>query len=142
MEVVTGREWDRPTPDGEGDYGPFYEACAEGRLLIQECPKCAHRQFYPRPICTACGADPVWLETGATGTVHTYTIVRQYLAPPFSDELPYVVAVVDLPEGVRMLGTVTGLDPEEIQVGLEVEAYAVEYETGRAVPYWRPVTAG
>jgi hypothetical protein len=51
---------------------------------------------------------PEWAEASGRGTVHTYTVVRQYGAPPFKDELPYVVAVIELDEGVKMIGNVTG----------------------------------
>jgi len=95
MEVVRDETWTRPTPNGEAEYGEFYAACAEGRLLVQRCPVCDHRQFYPRPICTECGATPEWLECAGTGTVHTFTIIRQYRAEPFGSELPYALAMID-----------------------------------------------
>jgi uncharacterized OB-fold protein len=101
---------------------------------------CGHRQFYPRALCTACGADPAWAEASGRGTVHTYTIVRQYGAPPFKDELPYVVAVIELDEGVRMVGNVTDCPVEQVHVGMAVEAYAVAAAERVGVPYWRPRT--
>jgi uncharacterized OB-fold protein len=64
-------------------------------------------------------------------------VVRQNGMPPFKDELPYVVAMVELPEGVRMLGSLTGVDVEQVRVGMPVEAYAVEFEPGLALPFWR-----
>ncbi|HEV8295691.1 MAG TPA: OB-fold domain-containing protein [Acidimicrobiales bacterium] len=138
IDVVRGREWGRPIPNGEGDYGPFLEACAGGRLLIQECPQCGNRQFYPRPICTSCGGTPDWLEASGLATLHTFTVVRQFRARPFGDELPYAVGVVDLDEGVRMLGNITDVAVDDIHVGIRLVAYGVEFEPGRAVPYWRP----
>jgi uncharacterized OB-fold protein len=139
--VTDARPWDRPVPSGEGDYGRFFQACCEGKLLIQECPACGQRQFYPRALCTACGATPGWLETAGRGTIYTFTVVRQNRIAPFAAELPYVVAMIDLEEGVRMLGTVTTAYPDDIGVGLPVEAYARVYEDGRAIPYWRPLEA-
>ncbi|HEX7104753.1 MAG TPA: Zn-ribbon domain-containing OB-fold protein [Acidothermaceae bacterium] len=138
MEVRRGRAWNRPIPNGEGDYGEFYAACAEGRLLVQRCPACDHRQFYPRPVCTRCGATPEWLECAGTGTVHTYTIIRQYRAEPFGSEVPYALAMIDLPEGPRIFGPITDVDVDDVHIDMPVEAYAVEFEEGRAVPQWRP----
>ena len=83
---------------------------AEGRLLIQECPKCGHRQWYPRALCTACGADPEWLECSGRGTVHTFTSSASRGCAPFQDELPYVIAMVELDEGPLMFGNVTDCD--------------------------------
>ena len=138
MDVVRGEPWNRPIPGGEGDFGAFYEACAQGRLLVQRCPACDHRQFYPRLVCTACAATPEWLECAGTGTVHTFTVIRQYRAEPFGSELPYALAMVDLPEGPRLFGRLTGVVADEVRIGLAVEAYAVEFEPGRAVVHWRP----
>lgn len=139
MRVEDGRPWERPVPHGEGEYGTFFEGCAQGKLLVQDCPSCGKRQFYPRALCISCGLTPDWLEASGKGTVHTFTVVRQMRLEPFAGERPYVVAVIDLDEGVRMLGTLTGIDPDDVVIGLPVEAYARIYEEGRAIPYWRPV---
>lgn len=142
MEVITSGFWDGPVPNGEAHYGDFFEAAGQGRLLVQECPSCGHRQFYPRAICTACGATPGWLQCGGTGTVYTFTVVRQYGGTPFADQLPYVLAMIDLPEGVRMLGAITDVEADAVEIGLPVTAYAREFEPGRALVYWRPFQLG
>jgi len=139
MVVIRGEAWLRALPDPDGTQRPFFEAAARGELRYQRCPACDHVQFYPRAICTACGADPEWATASGRGTVHTFTVVRQNFMSPFKDQLPYVVAMVELEEGVRMMTNVTGCAPEEVRIGLAVEAYAVECEEGLAVPFWRPV---
>ena len=139
MDVVRGTSWKKPLPEHDPVFAPFWEAAADGRLLYQECPACGNRQFYPRALCTACGADPAWAEASGRGTVHTFTIVRQYGAPPFKDELPYVVAVIELDEGVKMIGNVTDCAVDAVFVGMAVEAYAVEAAERVGVPFWRPV---
>jgi uncharacterized OB-fold protein len=138
MDVVRGRAWNKPLPERDPVFAPFWEAAAGGQLLYQECPVCGNRQFYPRALCIACGADPEWAEASGRGTVHTYTIVRQYSAPPFKDELPYVVAVIELDEGVKMIGNVTDCAVDTVRVGMPVEAYAVEAAEHVGVPFWRP----
>jgi uncharacterized OB-fold protein len=138
MEVIRGGEWRRPLPDPDATQRPFYEAAARGELRLQRCPDCDHAQFYPRAVCVACGADPEWVAASGRGTVHTFTVVRQNFMAPFKDELPYVVAMVELEEGVRMMTNITGCTPEEVHIGLAVEAYAVECAEGLAVPFWRP----
>jgi uncharacterized OB-fold protein len=139
MDVVRGQEWKRPRPAPDASERPFFEAAARGELLHQRCPACGHRQFYPRAVCTACGADPEWASSAGRGVVHTFTVVRQNGLPPFKSELPYVVAMIELLEGVRMLGNVTGVELDQMSVGLPVEAYAVEFEPGLALPFWRAV---
>ena len=138
-EVVTpDGEWQKPLPDTDEVNAAYWSAAAEGRLLIQECAECGHRQFYPRALCTHCGGEPRWLECTGRGSVHTFTVVRQNGAAPFRDELPYVVAMVELEEGPRMMGNVTGCDPDAVSVGLPVRAYALLVEDGLAVPMWEP----
>jgi uncharacterized OB-fold protein len=79
------------------------------------------------------------LEAAGRGTVHTYTVIRQYGMRPFRDELPYVVAMVELVEGPLMMGNVTGVDPEVVHVGMPVEVYFVLAADDIGIPYWRPV---
>ena len=138
-EVVTpDGEWQRPLPVLDEVNGPYWSAAAQGRLLIQECAACGHRQFYPRALCARCGGEPGWLECSGSGTVHTFTVVRQMGMRPFRDELPYVVAMVELEEGPMMMGNVTGCDPDAVRIGLPVEAYFLRAEDEVGVPMWRP----
>ncbi|HEX4778133.1 MAG TPA: Zn-ribbon domain-containing OB-fold protein [Acidimicrobiia bacterium] len=137
-EVVRGQEWERPTPAKDGVSSHYWEAAARGDLLIQHCPSCGNRQWYPRAVCTSCGDDPEWEAASGRGTVHTYTVIHQNYAKPFRDELPYVVAMVELDEGPRVMGNVTGVAPADVRIGMPVEVYMIEAEEGLAVPFWRP----
>jgi uncharacterized OB-fold protein len=138
MDVVEATDWQKPLPLPDDFDKEFYEAAARGELRYQSCPSCEHRQFYPRAICTACGADPEWATASGRGTVHTFTVVRQSHAKGFRDELPYAVAIVELDEGVQMLGGLTDCDVADVHIGMAVEAYAVQVEEGLAIPFWRP----
>ena len=137
MEVLRGEEWNRVIPDPDSTARPFYEAAAQGELRYQRCPSCNHAQFYPRPVCTTCGGDPEWATASGRGTIYTFTTVRQNFMSPFKELLPYVVAMVELEEGVRMMSNITGCEPDDVHIGMPVEAYAVECEEGIAVPFWR-----
>jgi uncharacterized OB-fold protein len=141
MEIRTVDEWAGPLPGAEDLAGTFWRAAAEGRLLIQKCPHCGHRQHYPRHICTVCGASPDWEEASGRGTVHTFTVIRQNGSPPFRDQLPYVVAIVELDEGPRLMGNVTGIGPEDVYVGMPVVAYALKVADDIGVPSWEPADA-
>ena len=95
-EVITpAEEWTKPLPTPDDVNREYWQAAADGRLLIQTCPDCGQRQFYPRALCTHCGGQPEWLECTGRGTVHTRTIIRQMGMRPFRNELPYVVAIAD-----------------------------------------------
>jgi uncharacterized OB-fold protein len=139
VEVLDARPWTRAMPACDGDYRDFFQGCADGRLLIQVCLECVKRQSLPRPWCGSCDAAVEWMEASGEGTLHTFTVIRRTRERPFADQVPYIVGVVELPEGPKMLGTVTGVGPEMIQIGQRFKAYAVLFAEGLALPQWRPV---
>lgn len=86
---------------------PFWQACIEHRLLIQTCHACGHHQFYPRPFCLNCELTLLgWVEAKGTGTIYSLTTVRL----PVTGEVPppYLLALVDLDEGPRLLTNIVG----------------------------------
>ncbi len=86
---------------------PYWRACAERRLIVQRCEVCGAHQFYPRPFCLACESDRVqWVEAKGRGVIYSLTTVRV----PVVEELkpPYLLALVDLDEGVRLLTNIVG----------------------------------
>jgi len=131
-------EWTKPLPTPDDVNRDYWAAGTEGRLLIQACPHCGHRQFYPRALCTSCAGEPEWLECTGRGTVHTFTIIRQMGMRPFRSELPYVVAMVELEEGPLIMGNVTDCDPESVRIGLAVEVHFIKAADDVGVPMWRP----
>mgnify|MGYP001341657863 CR=1 FL=1 len=131
-------DWVKPIPFVDNVTKPFWDATVEGRLTFQECPACGHRQFYPRAICTACGGTPELVDAAGTGTVHTFTVIRQFGGPGFKDELPYVVAMIELDEGPRMMGNVTDVDPELVRIGDPVQVWFAPAGDRCAIPLWRP----
>jgi uncharacterized protein len=134
----TEHEWSRPVPRKDAVSAPYWEAAARGELVIQECPACGNRQFYPRAVCTQCGGTPEWLSCSGRGTVHTFTIIRQNHAKPFRDELPYVVAIVELDEGPRMMTNITECDVADVHIGLPVQVTFAQADDGVGVPFFRP----
>lgn len=140
-DVTQAPETDgRPVPLLSAATAPYWEATTRGELLVNECPECGHRQFYPRSICVVCGAVPGWLKTAGTGTVHTFTVVRQTGAFPFSQWVPYAIAVVELDEGPRVLAGVTGCSVEDVHIGMRVQADFVPVSDEASLPFWRPVS--
>jgi uncharacterized protein len=99
---------------------PFWEAAREGRLLIQRCERCGEHQWYPRAQCVRCGGEPAWVEASGSGVVHTFTVVRRTTNPEFAEDMPYVLAIVQLDEGVRMASRIVGVTPEDVRCELPV----------------------
>ncbi|MFG1948587.1 Zn-ribbon domain-containing OB-fold protein [Nonomuraea sp. NPDC048826] len=137
-DVTTPPTEGRPVPLLDAAGRAYWEATLRGELLVQECPGCGHRQFYPRQICVECGDTPGWLTTEGRGTVHTFSVVRQQGAYPFNQWTPYAVAVVELDEGPRIMGNVIGCDVDEVRVGMRVEVEFVPLNEEASLPFWRP----
>lgn len=131
---VTGR----PEPEHDHVSATYWEATTRGELLIQECPTCSHRQFYPRQLCEECGADPVWMTASGLGTLHTYTVVRANGVEPFRGLAPYVVGIVELDEGPRMMTNVVGCTLDDVAVGMRLEVQFVPLNETSSLPFWRP----
>jgi uncharacterized protein len=112
--------WPSPTPEDR----EFWEGARRGELRIQRCSTCGRYQHYPRLLCSHCGADTVAFVTASgSGTVYSYTVIRQNGVPPFADRVPFVVATVDLDEdGARVLGAMPSVTPEDARIGMRVRA--------------------
>ncbi|GAA3667778.1 OB-fold domain-containing protein [Nonomuraea antimicrobica] len=117
-----------------GDISAYRAACERGELVIQRCTTCRRRLSVPEPACPWCGGRSLVLDPASgEGVVHTYTVVHRSFAPGYRGREPYVMAWVDLPEGVRAFGHVVGCPPDEVRVGLPVR---VTFHDD--LPHWRP----
>jgi hypothetical protein len=92
---------------GDPTTAPFWAAARERRLTVQRCRACGHHQFYPRPFCLVCeSAELEWVAVKGTGRVYSMTITHVQIYPDMVP--PYVVALVDLSEGPRLLTNIVG----------------------------------
>jgi uncharacterized OB-fold protein len=112
----------RPLPQPTAETAEYWTAAKSGRLVIQRCTACARHQFYPRPFCTACLSDELeWVEASGCGQIYTYTICHIPANPAMAEQVPYAMAVVDLPEGVRMLTQIVDSDLGQVCIGAAVQ---------------------
>ena len=95
----------KPSPQTSELARPYWDAVAQGKLVLQSCSACGKVRHYPRLLCDACYSDAVtWLPSKAIGTIHSWTVAHHAFHPAFAAELPYTLVTVDLDEGVRALG--------------------------------------
>jgi uncharacterized OB-fold protein len=119
---MAGDTYTKPLPEPSRDSKPYWDALAEGRLVLQECAACGTRRHYPRPVCDACySMEVTWRQASGRGRVHSWTVAHHPFHPGFKSELPYVLATVDLEEGGRMVAQLRGVAPDDIAIGLPVE---------------------
>lgn len=116
----------------------FWAAAESGRLVVQRCTSCGRHQLYPRPFCLACdSSDVVWTDARGTGRVYSMTTVHVPVVGWL--EPPYVVALVELDEGPRLLTNLVG---EPCRIGDRVEV-CWDLRDGMRVPlFTRRATEG
>ncbi|NML50198.1 nucleic acid-binding protein [Streptomyces sp. R302] len=128
------------TPDVDAFTRAYWDAAAEGRLLIRHCRTCDRPHHYPREFCPHCWSEDVdWVPASGRATLYTWSVVHRNDLPPFGARVPYVAAVVDLAEGPRMMTEVVDVPEPELHVGMALTVAFRAGEGGVAVPVF---TAG
>jgi len=102
---------------------PFWAAARRGELLLQRCRGCGRHQHYPRVLCAHCWSEDLeWVRAGGRARVWTYTVVHRPGHPAWAEDVPYLLAIVELAEGPRLLTNLVRVDPAEAYVGMAVRA--------------------
>ena len=118
---------------------PFFAGCSRGELLIPQCRRCRRFFFYPTVLCPHChylGFD--WYRAAGRATLYSYTVVHRPLSSALRGRVPYVVGIVDLAEGVRMMTNIVDCPTDVVAIGMPLE---VRFDTswdGRPIPVFRP----
>lgn len=111
----------RPSPRPTDITRPYWEAAAVHQLITQQCQSCGARQFYPRSFCIACSSDDIgWMPCSGKGRVYTYTVNHRASHESLKERLPYVVAMIDLDEGVRLMANIIGESAAQTKIGARV----------------------
>jgi uncharacterized protein len=130
----------RPHPRFSPLTEPFWTACSEHRLIVQQCAECERRFFTPEAACTNCQSFTwTWVESPGIGTVYTFTIVHRAAGPGF--DVPYALAAVDLDDGWTMMSQIVDCAPDEVAIGQRVAVCFVEISDALTLPCFSPVAA-
>ena len=96
-------------PDPDGRNADFYRHAASGRLHLQQCAQCAHYYHPPRYLCRECGSEElVFVPSEGRGRVFSWTVTHRPVDPGWAAEIPYATVVVEMDEGVRLVGAFAG----------------------------------
>jgi uncharacterized OB-fold protein len=126
----------KPTPETK----PFWDAAKQRKLLIQRCDDCGGHYFYARPLCPLCLSRSVkWVEASGRGRLHTF-VVNQRGPRGFPAEGPFVVGIVELEEGVRMMSNIVGVDPDpkNLRCEMPVEVVFEDITDDITLPKFKP----
>lgn len=126
-----------PLPTPTRLSAPHWEGCRTGELRVQRCRDCGEHIFIPQPACTHClSMDLQWVLCSGRGRLYSYTVVHRPQQPAF--DIPYVVAIVELEEGLHMLTNLIDCPERSIRVDMPVEAVFQPVSDEITLPYFRP----
>ncbi len=112
---------ERPIPRLDADSRPYFAAAAQGEFKTQQCSACGVVRFPPRLLCTECWSDKSgWVELSGKGEVYAFTVVHRAATPAFADAVPYVVALIELDEDVRVVANILDCEPGDVSIGSKV----------------------
>lgn len=121
-EQTQAKKYSKPLPHLDEENRPWWEALARHELYIQKCRACGELRYYPRALCPSCMSSQVqWIKCSGRGKVYTFTTTYQNQAAGFRESLPYIMAYVELEEGVKMLTNLVDCPPEQARIGMPVE---------------------
>ncbi len=116
----------------------FYEKCALNEFWFQYCPHCRTGIFYPRGQCPSClKSDIEWKKASGRATLHSYTVVYVSALQEFAGLLPYVYALVDLEEGVRIASNIVDCPAASLRVDMPLQMAWIQRD-GRYLPVFKP----
>lgn len=129
-----------PNPIISPDGAPHWAAAREDRLVLQTCSDCNTPRFIPRHLCQECGSDRHdWRDASGSGVIHSLTTVHRGPTAAFRANTPYVVALIDLAEGPRMMTNIVGANADQAKIGDKVTVCFEERQDGAKIPQFQLV---
>lgn len=141
---MNGVHIDKPLPQVDALTRPFWDAASQKRLVMQRCVGCGAYVWTPRPACGECGADRLaWTEMSGRGTVYSFTVIRQVVghaaSKAFAQDIPYLVAWIDLDEGPRVISNLIGCNVDDAAIGMKVTVAFEAASPDIWLPKFRPL---
>jgi uncharacterized OB-fold protein len=114
----------------------FYKFLAQGKLMAGKCTKCGKIHLPPRPLCNNCYSQTFkWIPMPSKGDLVTYTII--YVAPrQFQDDAPYAVGIIQLKNGTKLPGRITGVPHDQLKVGMKLTIDFKASDNTQTWPQW------
>jgi uncharacterized protein len=137
---LTDEDLRKPLPNPTKWSRPFWEGTKQHKLLLKKCRDCGKIDHPPYLYCTKCSSDNSnWVEASGKGTLYAFAINEYGVPFQFTPDLPYVTALIDLPEGPRMLSNIVECDFKELKNGMALEVVFEKASPEITLPKWRPV---
>ncbi len=134
-------DYAKPLPKTDPVTAPFWDSLQREKIEVQRCDDCENYVFYPRALCPHCSSRRLkWTPVSGRGRIYTMTIVHKAPGPAFKADVPYVVALVELDEGCRMMTNIVAVeaDPSAVKIGMPVEIVYEAVTDAVTLPKFRP----
>jgi uncharacterized OB-fold protein len=119
---------------------PFWAGGLSGQLRLQQCADCGHIRYPISTICPRClSPESAWTAVSGHGTVQSYIVFERAYHDAWADQVPYVVALIELDEGPVLISNVVGAEPSAVRVGQPVTAVFQRRSATAALPQFTPV---
>jgi uncharacterized OB-fold protein len=129
---MTAQQRKIPAPQVTPETKGYWDAAAQGRLVVKKCLACGKVHHYPRSLCPYCfSADTDWTPASGRGTIYSYSVMRR-------TPVPYAIAYVTLKEGVTMMTNIVDCDLDTIAIGQSVKVVFKPSDGGPPVPMFTP----
>jgi uncharacterized protein len=128
-----------PLPRPYQDTAAYWAAAKDHKFIIQYCTECNEYQFYPRGVCSHCLSSALeWRDASGKGEVYSFSVNHRAPHPGFADKIPFVLAIVELEEGPRMMTNIVGCDPESVKIGMPVTVVFEDVTDEVTLPKFKP----
>ena len=134
--MVDHSEKNFPNPTLETEI--YWQGCRDHKLLVQQCASCGNVQFYPRVMCTNCiSKDVEWIKASGAGKIKSFTIIHRAISKAYLEEVPYVVALIELEEGPTIMSNIIDCEPKSLVIGMDVEVTFENWSEAISIPKFR-----
>ena len=135
-------ELERPLPQPiTPEAKPYWDGLREQKLMLPRCRACQRAFLYPRVLCPFChGSDIEWVQASGRGKLYSFEIAYQTISKAFKVKPPYVLAMIELEEGPRMMSNLVGIepDPKRIACDMPVEIVFEKLTDEITLPLFKP----
>lgn len=134
-------KYEKPLPIINEDTKPYWEYCHQHELRMQKCKECGNVRFPVSILCPACHSmETDWEKLSGKGRVYSFIVFRLAYHEAYQNDIPYVVAIIELDEGPRMESNIIGCKIEDVKIGMPVEVVFEDVTEEVALPKFRPVS--
>ena len=136
------KTYNKPLPEFRPETKPYWDAAKNHKLVIPKSKTTGESFFYPRAVSPGDDMtdDIEWVESEGKGKIWTFSIHHMGPSKAYKGEPPYVVALIEMDEGVKMMSNVIDVDVKDVHIGMEVEVIFDDVTEEVTLPKFKPVS--